>query len=556
MLKPIGFWSYSTSDDEHSRGRLSQLRALLAAELQQKIGRSLKVNIFQDVAAIPPGTEWEKQIRDAINASFFLIPIITPALLQSEWCCREINLFRQREATSLRRNDLIFPLPYISIDDLDASRPEDCHDPEIFSFLRSRQWIDFRKLRLRNPESEDVAFKVEAMADAICAALRRAERNPVNEEPAARRQEPEKIEGRIKVDAKIIHGAPKGWLRPGAGKTEWFKDLDVGPEMVVVPAGEFMMGSPDDEPGRSVLEGPLHKVTFAQPFCVGRHAVTRGQFAAFVNETNYEMEGGAYVRTGEEWKLDPNGSWRNPGLRQDDSHPVVYVNWDDACAFVAWLSEATGHTYRLLSEAEWEYSARAGTRTPFWWGSSITPAQANYNGNYVYAGGARRVTGGNGRCPWTALRQIPGASTACTVMRGSGARISGTSPTTVPPRTVRLGFEAATAVSVSSAAGPGVTLRTSCARRIASGSASTGTLSWVSVSAARFLHPKSLAPHLLGSRGEAPVQLFCAAPIIGSPTAPARGSRRPAHPSADLCRPPIPVNRLHEKAGCPAPRRA
>ena len=66
MLSPIGFWSYSNTDDDHSRGRLSQLRALLASELQQKIGRKLKVNIFQDVAAIPPGAEWEKQIRDAI----------------------------------------------------------------------------------------------------------------------------------------------------------------------------------------------------------------------------------------------------------------------------------------------------------------------------------------------------------------------------------------------------------------------------------------------------------------------------------------------------------
>jgi hypothetical protein len=122
MLKPIGFWTYSSTDDDHSRGRLSQLRALLAAELQQKIGRTLKVNIFQDVAAIPPGAEWEKQIRDALNASSFLIPIVTPALLQSEWCCQEITLFRQREETTLRRNDLIFPLHYISIDDLDASR--------------------------------------------------------------------------------------------------------------------------------------------------------------------------------------------------------------------------------------------------------------------------------------------------------------------------------------------------------------------------------------------------------------------------------------------------
>jgi formylglycine-generating enzyme required for sulfatase activity len=204
-----------------------------------------------------------------------------------------------------------------------------------------------------------------------------------------------RAEGRIKVNARIIDGAPAvfgkgGWFKPGAGKVVWFKDHEYGPEMVVVPAGEFTMGSPENEPERFSDEGPLHKVTLARPFAVGRHAVTRRQFAAFVNNTNYKMEGGAYVWTGAEWKLDPNGSWHNPGFRQDDDHPVVCVNWNDARAYAAWLSEATGHAYRLLSEAEWEYAARAGTATPFWWGPSITPAQANYNGNFVYKGGGAK----------------------------------------------------------------------------------------------------------------------------------------------------------------------
>ena len=174
MLKPTGFWSYSSLDDEHSRGRLSQLRALLTPELQQKVGRSQKVNIFQDVAAIPPGQEWERQIRSALNSSFFLIPIITPGMLQSEWCCREINLFREREAT-LGRAELIFPFHYLSVEYLDPTQSEDCHDQEVFAFLRSRQWIDFRSLRLKSPDSEEVALKLEAMADAICQALRRTE---------------------------------------------------------------------------------------------------------------------------------------------------------------------------------------------------------------------------------------------------------------------------------------------------------------------------------------------------------------------------------------------
>jgi hypothetical protein len=182
MLSPIGFWSYSNTDDDHSRGRLSQLRALLASELQQKIGRKLKVNIFQDVAAIPPGAEWEKQIRDAINGSFFLIPIVTPALLQSEWCCQEITLFRQREDTMLGRADLIFPLHYLNVDDRDPSRAEDCHDAEVFRFLRTRQWTDFRALRHKNPESEDVARKIDALADAICSGLRRVGRKAGTED--------------------------------------------------------------------------------------------------------------------------------------------------------------------------------------------------------------------------------------------------------------------------------------------------------------------------------------------------------------------------------------
>jgi formylglycine-generating enzyme required for sulfatase activity len=84
---------------------------------------------------------------------------------------------------------------------------------------------------------------------------------------------------------------------------------------------------------------------------------------------------------------DPKASWRDPGFPQDDSHPVTCVNWGDAEAYISWLTAATGKPYRFLTEAEWEYAARAGTTTPFWWGSSITPGQANYNGKYAYKGG-------------------------------------------------------------------------------------------------------------------------------------------------------------------------
>ncbi|MDX2158594.1 MAG: SUMF1/EgtB/PvdO family nonheme iron enzyme [Hyphomicrobiaceae bacterium] len=199
-------------------------------------------------------------------------------------------------------------------------------------------------------------------------------------------------EGRVRIDAPLIHGAPKdadgaGWLLPGAGRTEWFRDHPDGPEMVVVPAGGFMMGSPDDEPGRFADEGPRHRVSIAKPFAVGRCAVTVDEYAAFVIATGHKMPD--EIRTYEDgkWESRKGRSWRNPGFAQTGRHPVVGVSWDDAKAYAKWLSEATGKAYRLLSEAEWEYACRAGTDTPFWWGKAITPSQANYDGNDTYDGG-------------------------------------------------------------------------------------------------------------------------------------------------------------------------
>ena len=185
-----------------------------------------------------------------------------------------------------------------------------------------------------------------------------------------------RAEGRIKILVFPPAREEVRWIKPGAGRSssEVFWDLEGGPEMVVVPAGKFIRGSPDDEPERLQDEGPQREVTFARPFAAGRHAVTRGQFTAFVKAASHKMDEG----------------WHNPGFRQDNSHPVVGVSWDDAKAYASWLAEVTGRLYRLLTEAEWEYAARAGTATPFWWGPSITPAQANYDGNYVYEGGGSK----------------------------------------------------------------------------------------------------------------------------------------------------------------------
>ena len=135
--------------------------------------------------------------------------------------------------------------------------------------------------------------------------------------------------------------------------------------MVVVPAEKFMMGSPADEPERSSNEGPQHQVTISQPFAVSKYPVTRGQFQAFIDDTGYDAGSG-------------KDSWLDPGFSQTHAHPVVCVSWDDAKAYIDWLKTQTGEDYRLLSEAEWEYVARAGTTTAYHFGDKIFPKNVNY----------------------------------------------------------------------------------------------------------------------------------------------------------------------------------
>src|SRR5207253_3640323 len=162
------------------------------------------------------------------------------------------------------------------------------------------------------------------------------------------------------------------------GADESFKDCPDCPEMVVVPAGSYTMGATPDEEVATGREDQV-RVAIAKPFAVGRFAVTRGEFAAFVAATGHKTDGGCYRLS--EPKRDPDRNWDTPGFTQHDRHPVVCVNWNDASAYAAWLSSLTGKNYRLPSEAEREYVTRAASTTPFWWGRTISTDQANYNGN-------------------------------------------------------------------------------------------------------------------------------------------------------------------------------
>ncbi|MEC9367219.1 MAG: SUMF1/EgtB/PvdO family nonheme iron enzyme, partial [Pseudomonadota bacterium] len=165
-------------------------------------------------------------------------------------------------------------------------------------------------------------------------------------------------------------------LTPG----ESFTDCDACPDMMVVPSGNFQMGSGNYEKGRDKNEGPQHKVSIARPFAVAKYEATVGQFRAFVQESGY--------RAGHSCETYENGitqartgrNWDNPGHAQSDRHPVVCVSWNDIMAYVDWLKKKTGKPYRLLTESEWEYSARAGMSHAYHWGNDINQMCKYANG--------------------------------------------------------------------------------------------------------------------------------------------------------------------------------
>ncbi|NMG18769.1 caspase, EACC1-associated type [Brasilonema bromeliae] len=178
----------------------------------------------------------------------------------------------------------------------------------------------------------------------------------------------------IIVKSKFL-GIEKTWeINRHRGRAEFFiQNLgnDALLEMVAIPGGQFLMGSPENEPERLANESPQHTVTI-QPFHMGKFPVTQAQWQAVAALPKVKID------------LNPD-----PSSFKGANRPVEKVSWDNAIEFCARLANKTGKPYRLPSEAEWEYACRAGTTTPFHFGETITTDLANYNGNYIYASGPK-----------------------------------------------------------------------------------------------------------------------------------------------------------------------
>ena len=219
--------------------------------------------------------------------------------------------------------------------------------------------------------SQALALKIENEA-------RRMAEVAAKKQAAAMAQAEERSRAQAAASVKEV---PRALPRPGTV----FQDCADCPRMVVIPAGEFAMGSPVAEAGRGADEGPQRQVAVAL-FALGRNEVTVAEFRRFAEESGYrtEAESGARALGCSGFiYADPLSaglgsqavtSWRSPGLTQAESHPVLCVSWNDARAYAQWLSKKTGRRYRLPSEAEWEYAARAGSVSARYWGDD--PGQA------------------------------------------------------------------------------------------------------------------------------------------------------------------------------------
>jgi formylglycine-generating enzyme required for sulfatase activity len=143
------------------------------------------------------------------------------------------------------------------------------------------------------------------------------------------------------------------------------------PKMIVVPAGEYTMGSPASEPNRQANEGPRHRVRIGYSFAISQYTITMGEYARFVADTHHDVGEACFTIEHGEYRLREGRDWRRVGFTQTGNSPRGCVNRNDAQAYVSWLSKRTSHTYRLLSEAEYEYANRAGSVNANWWGDDI-----------------------------------------------------------------------------------------------------------------------------------------------------------------------------------------
>lgn len=396
------FLSYSTQD----RQRLQPLFHAL-----EKRGWS----VFWDHRTIDIGDHWSKKINHAIRTSKCVLVVWSENSIESEWVLEEANIGKQREVLlPIRIDEVILPVGFTMrqtgnfvgwVGDLQHSE-----------FIRLVEKI--AELLASHQDLEQAARKQREGVVAEEAASRIAEvkqAQPLLDSPTLDGVSPPFWKKHsfqlgsvaVAVVAAVVYMQQLASVPPPAEpavsaqaavsrvKPPEPEALPFEPEMIdILAAGSkpvsFTMGCKqgrdDVEGGCDGNEKPEHKVTLTQPYKLAKTEVTVAQFRAFVEAKGYKTTA---EKQGSCWSLDAKGdwdevkgnSWRKLGFKQGDDHPVACVSWEDANAYVAWLSKETEKSYRLPTEAEWEYAARGGQEGAYPWGQSIGKNNANCSGD-------------------------------------------------------------------------------------------------------------------------------------------------------------------------------
>jgi formylglycine-generating enzyme required for sulfatase activity len=289
------------------------------------------------------GERFNDVIEKALKESKCVVVMWSKRSVESQYVKHEANY-------ALKRNKLV-PL---MIEEVELPfRFEDLHTLSLLDWDGSRDISDFRRL------VEDIA----AIVGPPATTRQKTQRAESEVEPGTISRD------KLKGGSTRLPGVeqPKRKLEPDTVFRDKLKDGSQGPEMVVVPAGTFKMGDIQGTGGDD--EKPVHTVSIAKSFAIGRYPITFDEYDRFASATNRSL---------------PNDQgWDR------DRQPAINVSWDDAVEYAKWLSEQTGKPYRLPTEAEWEYAARAGTETNYWWGNEMKSGMANCNEGDTRWGGTQ-----------------------------------------------------------------------------------------------------------------------------------------------------------------------
>jgi len=331
------FISYRRDDSASDTGRIYD-------RLAQEFGRD---NIFKDIDSIPFGVDFAQHIDQEVGRCQVLLVVIGKAWLTPRLQNPD-DFVRLEIESALKRGIPVVP---VFLEGITGPPPRDQLPKSLQPLIR----------RNGTQVGHDPRFHAD-MGRLIKRLREDCLRQPSR--PIQPPTKPDPTYPRFSVEVVTVN--PQGQIINRREASAAYQTVDMGqgvtPEMVVIPGGTFMMGSPDREPKREKREGSQHQVTVAE-FWMGKYPVTQAQYQAIMGN--------------------------NPAKFKGDNRPVEQVTWYEAVEFCDRLSQKLGQPYTLPSETQWEYACRAGTTTPFYFGDTITPDLANYDGNYSYGSGPK-----------------------------------------------------------------------------------------------------------------------------------------------------------------------